>query len=86
VASIVVPNSAAIATERTNGARTAIGWIKYGMVTSLLSIQQMVVKSSYSRLFCFVANDEILKTWPFRLVANPVFAVASQVFNFSMVL
>jgi hypothetical protein len=29
--SIVVPNSAAIATERTNGARTAIGWIKYGM-------------------------------------------------------
>jgi stearoyl-CoA desaturase (delta-9 desaturase) len=29
-----------------------------------------------------VANDEILKSWPFRLVANPVFAVAAQVFNF----
>jgi fatty-acid desaturase len=29
-----------------------------------------------------VANDEILKSWPFRLVANPVFAVASQVFTF----
>jgi stearoyl-CoA desaturase (delta-9 desaturase) len=29
-----------------------------------------------------VANDEILKSWPFRLVAHPVFAVASQVFNF----
>ncbi|HZO44023.1 MAG TPA: hypothetical protein VFE97_32720, partial [Methylomirabilota bacterium] len=29
-----------------------------------------------------VANDEILKSWPFRLVANPVFAAASQVFNF----
>ena len=25
------------------------------------------------------AKDEILKSWPFRLVANPVFAVASQV-------
>jgi sn-1 stearoyl-lipid 9-desaturase len=29
-----------------------------------------------------VANDEILKSWPFRLVANPVFAVVAQVFNF----
>ncbi|HWZ72407.1 MAG TPA: fatty acid desaturase [Casimicrobiaceae bacterium] len=31
-----------------------------------------------------VANDEILKSWPFRLVANPMFAVASQVFNFGL--
>jgi fatty-acid desaturase len=29
-----------------------------------------------------VANDEILKSWTFRLVANPLFAVAAQVFNF----
>jgi stearoyl-CoA desaturase (delta-9 desaturase) len=29
-----------------------------------------------------VANDEIFKSWPFRLVSNPVFAVVSQVFNF----
>jgi fatty-acid desaturase len=29
-----------------------------------------------------VAPDKILKSWPFRLVANPVFAVVSQVFNF----
>lgn len=29
-----------------------------------------------------VANDEILKTWPFRLVSNPVFAVVAQAFNF----
>src|SRR5471032_1471366 len=28
-----------------------------------------------------VANDDILKTWPFRLVSNPVFAVAATVFN-----
>jgi len=28
-----------------------------------------------------VANDEILRSWPFRLVANPVFAVAATVFN-----
>ncbi len=28
-----------------------------------------------------VANDDILKTWPFRLVSNPVFAVAASVFN-----
>jgi len=28
-----------------------------------------------------VANDDILKTWPFRLVSNPVFAVVAQVFN-----
>jgi fatty-acid desaturase len=28
-----------------------------------------------------VATDEIFKTWPFRLVANPVFAVAATVFN-----
>jgi len=29
-----------------------------------------------------VAHDAILKSWVFRVVANPVFAVASQVFNF----
>ena len=29
-----------------------------------------------------VANDPILKTWPFRMVSHPVFAVAAQVFNF----
>jgi stearoyl-CoA desaturase (delta-9 desaturase) len=29
-----------------------------------------------------LANDDILKSWPFRLVANPVFAAASQAFNF----
>ena len=29
-----------------------------------------------------VANDEIFKSWSFRLVSNPVFAVASQAFNF----
>ena len=29
-----------------------------------------------------LATDEIFKSWPFRLVANPLFAVASQVFNF----
>ena len=29
-----------------------------------------------------VANDDILKTPAFRLVANPVFAVAAQLFNF----
>ena len=29
-----------------------------------------------------LATDEIFKSWPFRLVSNPVFAVASQVFNF----
>ena len=29
-----------------------------------------------------VANDEIFKSWPFRLVSNDVFAVAAQVFNF----
>ena len=28
-----------------------------------------------------VANDAILKTWPFRLVSNWVFAVAASVFN-----
>ena len=28
-----------------------------------------------------VATDEIFRSWPFRLVSNPVFAVASQVFN-----
>lgn len=31
-----------------------------------------------------VAPDAILKSWPFRLVANPLFVVASQVFNFSL--
>jgi sn-1 stearoyl-lipid 9-desaturase len=29
-----------------------------------------------------MANDEIFKSWSFRLVSSPVFAVASQVFNF----
>ena len=29
-----------------------------------------------------VANYDILKSWPFRVVANPVFAVAAQVFSF----
>lgn len=29
-----------------------------------------------------VANDEILKSWPFRLVANPIFTVAAQAFSF----
>jgi len=31
-----------------------------------------------------VANDAILKSWPFRLVSNPVFTVAAQVFNFGL--
>jgi fatty-acid desaturase len=31
-----------------------------------------------------VANDEILKTWPFRLVSNPVFAVVASVFNIGL--
>ena len=31
-----------------------------------------------------MAKDEIFKTWPFRLISNPVFAVVSQVFNFSL--
>ena len=29
-----------------------------------------------------LANDEIFKSWPFRLVSNPVFAVVAQAFNF----
>ncbi len=29
-----------------------------------------------------VANDAILKTWPFRLVANPIFFVAAQTLSF----
>jgi fatty-acid desaturase len=29
-----------------------------------------------------VANDEILKSWPFRLVANPIFTVAAQACSF----
>ena len=29
-----------------------------------------------------LATDDIFKSWPFRLVSNPAFAVASQVFNF----
>jgi stearoyl-CoA desaturase (delta-9 desaturase) len=29
-----------------------------------------------------VATDEILQSWPFRFVSNPVYAVVSQVFNF----
>ncbi len=31
-----------------------------------------------------VANDEILKSWPFRLVSNNVFAVAASAFNFAL--
>lgn len=29
-----------------------------------------------------MANDAILKSWTFRIVSNPLFAVAAQVFNF----
>jgi fatty-acid desaturase len=29
-----------------------------------------------------MANDEIFKSWSFRIVSSPVFAVVSQVFNF----
>ncbi len=29
-----------------------------------------------------VANDEILKSWPFRMVANPIFAVTAQALSF----
>ena len=29
-----------------------------------------------------VANDEILKSWPFRLVSNPAYAVLAQTFSF----
>ena len=28
-----------------------------------------------------LANDEILKSWPFRIVSNPVFCVVAQAFN-----
>jgi sn-1 stearoyl-lipid 9-desaturase len=31
-----------------------------------------------------VARDPILRSWPFRLVASPVFAVVAQVMNFSL--
>lgn len=31
-----------------------------------------------------LAHDRILKSWPFRITANPVFAVVSQVFNFGL--
>jgi stearoyl-CoA desaturase (delta-9 desaturase) len=31
-----------------------------------------------------VARDPILRSWPFRLVANPVFAVVAQVMNFAL--
>ncbi len=31
-----------------------------------------------------VARDPILRTWPFRLVANPVFPVVAQLINFSL--
>jgi stearoyl-CoA desaturase (delta-9 desaturase) len=31
-----------------------------------------------------MAGDEIFKSWSFRLVANPVFCVAAQVFNFCL--
>jgi stearoyl-CoA desaturase (delta-9 desaturase) len=29
-----------------------------------------------------VAGDKILKSWPFRLAANPIFAIVAQVFSF----
>jgi sn-1 stearoyl-lipid 9-desaturase len=31
-----------------------------------------------------LAHDEILKSWPFRLVAHPVFCVVAQAFNFCL--
>lgn len=31
-----------------------------------------------------LANDEILRSWSFRLVSHPVFCVAAQVFNFGL--
>jgi len=31
-----------------------------------------------------MADDEILKSWSFRLVSHPVFCVVAQVFNFSL--
>ena len=31
-----------------------------------------------------LANDEILKSWPFRLVAHPAFCVGAQLFNFGL--
>jgi fatty-acid desaturase len=31
-----------------------------------------------------MVDDEIFKSWSFRLVSNPVFAVVSQVFNFGL--
>lgn len=31
-----------------------------------------------------MADDDILKSWPFRLVSNPVFAVLAQAFNFGL--
>jgi stearoyl-CoA desaturase (delta-9 desaturase) len=31
-----------------------------------------------------LAKDEILRSWPFRLVSNPVFCVVAQVFNFGL--
>src|SRR5262245_60459132 len=31
-----------------------------------------------------LADDEILRSWPFRLVSNPVFPVFAHVFNFSL--
>lgn len=31
-----------------------------------------------------MAGDEILKSWAFRLVSNPVFRVLAQVFNFCL--
>jgi stearoyl-CoA desaturase (delta-9 desaturase) len=44
-------------------------------------------KTMYLCLFPYkttmnVAPDEILKSWPFRMVSHPVFMVAAQVFNF----
>ena len=33
-----------------------------------------------------MARDEILKSWPFRLVAHPAFAVFAQFFSFAIVL
>lgn len=31
-----------------------------------------------------LAKDEILQSWPFRLVAHPLFAVGAQAFNFAL--
>ena len=47
-------------------------------------------KTTYLCLFPYrceqdMARDEILKTWPFKMVNNPVFAVLAQVISFAFV-